>query len=109
MKLINKLNSYCGPFKFYLVTFILALVVTLFQNLETAQNEFCIGNKRCTLHNYSKLHIILVKVVASSFWLFVLHTLCVHNYKTLAWAIVLLPWLIILIGGAYLTVQGVLK
>ena len=109
MKLINKLNSYCGPFKFYLVTFIVALVMILYQNLETSQNEFCIGNKRCTLHNYSKLHIILAKVMGASFWLFILHNLCTYNYKTFAWAIVLLPWLIVVVMTAYLTFQGVLK
>lgn len=110
MKLINKLNSYCGPFKFYLVTFIVSLVIVLYQNLETSQNEFCVGNKRCKIYNnYSKLHIILAKVVGGSFWLFVLHNLCVYNYKTFAWAIVLLPWLVAALMIGILVGQGVLQ
>lgn len=109
MKLVNKLNSYCGPFKFYLVTLIIALVVQLYQNLETAQNSFCIGNKTCILQNYSKLHIILATVLKGAFWLFIINTLCVYKFQTLAWVIVLLPWLVVAVMVGVLVGQGVLQ
>jgi len=95
---IQGLKNLCMPSRVYLVISIIALIVMLIQNFGLL-NTYCLGNYSCQVS--STAMIFVIKVIYILFWTWVLNLICRAGATTLAWFLVLIPFVLmfILIGA----------
>jgi len=84
MKDLSNLSKLCTPARLYFASAILASVFILFKGLPPA--------------------VVIVKLFFAGIWAYVLNWLCSKGYKTVSWALVILPYL-----GMFITVLGLLR
>ena len=85
-------NSLCKPAQIYLFIELIVLVTMLIQNVNSPENILCIGGYACET---SSMAIILVsKLAYIAFWTFILNLMCSGGYTSLAWFLVLLPFIL---------------
>jgi len=99
------INKLCLPAYVYLVISLIILVVMGFQNLGNS-TEYCAGSYSCSVS--STVSMFIMKVVYVAFWTWVLNLMCKSGASVVAWALVVLPILMmfLLIGG-YLISGGI--
>ena len=105
MKLMKTLKNLCTPALVYLVISLLALSVILFQNLFTSQ-EFCLGTFTCPTSNVAKIILFLFELLYVVFWTWILTLICKSGYKSIAWAIVLFPIILMFLILGMFILQG---
>ena len=71
----NKFRKLCTPAKIYFVLSILAIIIGLFKGFN--------------------LMAVLMKLVFTFIWTYVLYWLCKKGYKAISWFLVLLPFIMI--------------
>jgi hypothetical protein len=99
MKLQKTFDSLCTPARVYLGISILVTLVLIVQNLFNGDaNELCVGTFKCDFPNVALL--LVVKVMYVLFWTWLLSFLCEKGLKSLAWFIVLIPFLLLALGLA---------
>ena len=79
MKVPKTLKDLCTPALVYFVISIITILIALF--------------------NRVKLVAIGAKLLFALFWTFVLNYLCRKGYKSVSWLLVLLPYIVMIIGG----------
>ena len=86
MKTFKKL---CKPSQFYLFISLTSIVVMLMQNLSDS-SKYCVGDFECDLP-YHNIFVFLSKIAYIIVWTIIFDSLCKNGYKSLAWAIILVP------------------
>lgn len=93
--------SLCTPAMVYLGISTLFLVVVYFQNVGNI-NIYCIGTQSCNVSNISMIFII--KVIYILFWTWLLNLICSAGSPSIAWFLVLLPFILMFIMLAMMLV-----
>jgi hypothetical protein len=89
---IQGLTNLCAPSKVYLVISVIALIVMLIQNFGML-NPYCLGNYSCQVS--ATTMIFVVKIIFILFWTWVLNLICRAGATTIAWILVLFPFIIL--------------
>jgi len=84
---------------------VIAMIILMIQNGGNA-TTYCVGSFECPVP--STALVFIVKFMYIAFWTFVLNSICRTGYKSFAWFLVLLPFILffVLIGMLMLK-QGV--
>lgn len=89
-------DKYCTPARIYLGISVIAITSIVIQNLlNKNNNELCIGMHKCSMEHKSL--VLVFKILYMFFWAWLLNNLCKKGLKKLAWAILLIPFLLIAI------------
>ena len=97
MNLTKSINSLCRPAYLYLVVSIVVIIGVTIQNLMNRDmNKLCVGTFSCNVTNV--IVILVMKFLSIIFWTVILDALCKYGLKRLSWALVLLPYILVLIA-----------
>lgn len=89
-------EKYCTPARIYLGISVIAIISIVIQNIVNKNNnELCIGMHKCSMEHKSL--VLLFKILYMFLWAWLLNYLCSKGLKKLAWAILLIPFLLIAI------------
>ena len=105
MRLSLTLRSLCTPALFYLLISSFALIGILVQNI-MQNGQFCVGYFSCPSSNLQKMIIFLIEVVYIVFWTWILTLICKSGYKSIAWFIVLFPFVLMFLLMALIILKG---
>jgi len=94
MKYPKKLGDLCSPAMFYFCISILALFISLFQNIG--------NNGKYTLGNFSMkvpsiILVFIAKFIYIIFWTWILNLICKDGHVGIAWLLALLPFILFFI------------
>ena len=87
MKLVQQYNKLCSPSAGFLVVSIASLLVVLFH-----QKRHLIRRKPLLLM------LIMLKILYILFWTWILDLICKSGHKGIAWALVLAPYVLVLLA-----------
>jgi hypothetical protein len=76
----------------------IAMFIMLLQNFGNT-NLYCLGDYSCNVTN--KYIIFIIKFLYILFWTWVLDLLCINGFEMVSWFLVLLPFIVMFIGIAY--------
>ena len=101
--LLKQYKTLCAPSQFYLLVSLLSIVLMVFQNLGNSK-RYCVGRYNCDI-DFHNVIIFLAKIAYVFVWTIIFDSLCKNGYKTLAWAIILVPVILmfVLISLFFLT------
>jgi hypothetical protein len=103
--MFKHLKNLCTPASLYFVISLLGLMIEVFQNWGN-QGKFCLGNFACNVE--STIVVLLVQAVFILFWTWILDLICKSGNKSIAWFLVLLPYILMFVGiGIFMLNQGV--
>ena len=85
------LRNLCTPDLLYLAISTIAIIVMIFQNWGFSQT-YCLGNFTCDVPNTTLIFII--KIIYVLFWTWVLNLMCKSGATSVAWFLVLLPFIL---------------
>ncbi len=88
---LNPLKKLCGPSHFYLVISLFFVFIASMQNLGS-KNVYCLGNLSCDVTSTGL--IFVVKLLYILFWTWILNLMCNTGATKIAWALVLLPFIL---------------
>tara|TARA_Y100000992_G_C21244127_1_gene482318 strand:- start:710 stop:1012 length:303 start_codon:yes stop_codon:yes gene_type:complete len=91
MKTFSKL---CTPAKLYFVVALLLLFMLILTNMDNG-NALCIGEYSCTVTD--KVLVFVLNLLYIAFYTYVLNLICKDNWSSLAWFLVLLPFVLALL------------
>jgi hypothetical protein len=91
---IAGLRNLCTPAYVYLVISIIALVVMALQNIGS-DHVYCLGEYSCDV--YSTTLIFVIKILYVLFWTWVLNLICRAGASSIAWFLVLFPFILFFI------------
>ena len=94
MKLMKTINKLCKPAYVYLVISVLSIIIMIIQNVGNT-NTFCVG--KYTNDVSSTALVFIAQILYTTFWTFVLNSICYSGYKNISWIIVLLPFILFLL------------
>ena len=89
----KKLSELCTPSLVYFVFSMVVFVIMLVQNLGNS-NSYSLGNLSVSVPNTTI--IFIVKLIYILFWTWILNLICKDGYKSIAWFLVLLPFILLL-------------
>lgn len=81
----------CAPALTYLVISLIALAVSGIQNAR-ATNMYTVGHLSYPVQSTS--YVFILKIIWFLFWTWLLNVLCSKGYKTVAWVLVAIPFLV---------------
>ena len=84
----------CTPAIAYLGISILFLIIVYFQNVGNI-NLYCLGTQSCEVSNISM--IFFIKMIYILFWTWILNLICSSGAPSIAWFLVLLPFILMFI------------
>jgi hypothetical protein len=93
MKLVKTLKELCTPAFIYFMLSMFTLIVIVIQNI-MKNGEFCVGYLSCPSSNMMKVMVLSVEILYIVFWTWILTLICKSGYKSIAWAIVLFPFVL---------------
>ena len=99
---LNILKKLCTPAYGYLVISIIFIIVSSLQNYGNV-NTYCLGDYECDVS--STFFIFILKVVYVAFWTWILNLMCGAGYSSIAWIVVLLPFILMFVILAGLFIQ----
>ena len=88
---IAGLRNLCTPSYIYLVISLIAIFIMAIQNFGN-ENVYCLGSYTCEVS--STFLIFLLKLVYVLFWTWVLNLMCRAGATSLAWVLLLLPFIL---------------
>jgi hypothetical protein len=88
------IKQLCTPSYVYLVLSVAFLLIAMFQNYGNS-NIYCLGSHACDVSNTSL--IFVVKFIYILFWTWILNLMCNAGATSIAWFLVLLPFIIMFI------------
>ena len=91
---MKKINNLCKPAYVYLVISVLSIIIMIIQNVGNT-NTFCVG--KYTNDVSSTALVFIAQILYTTFWTFVLNSICYSGYKNISWIIVLLPFILFLL------------
>lgn len=96
------LKNLCTPSYVYLVISVIALIVMAFHNYGNI-NTYCLGSYTCEVSSTSLIFVI--KILYILFWTWVLNLICRAGAPTIAWFLLLLPFILFFILLALLVLS----
>lgn len=90
----KKLGDLCTPALVYFVLSVLAIVVSVIQNLGN-NKHYNLGNFSCKVPNTTV--VFVAKVIYILFWTWILNLICKDGHKGIAWLLVLLPFILLFV------------
>lgn len=89
---VNKsLGKLCTPALVYFWISIIAVILTLFQNVGGKGTKYSLGNFSCKVP--SIILVYTLKVLYILFWTWILNLICKDGYVWVSWLLVLLPFI----------------
>ena len=114
-KNINLLNIYknlCNPAKFYLILTTISIIIYVISMINMKDKLSIFSKSETSVHNYT-ISGLIMKIIFTIFWVYLLNYICnFNNYGVkIAWVIVLLPiiFLFILVLLLHLFIDDILK
>ena len=96
------LQQLCLPAKVYLVISTIALLVMGIHNYGNI-NTYCLGSYTCDVS--STVLVFVIKVLYILFWTWLLNLMCRSGASSIAWFLVLLPFILFFVLLAVLLVS----
>lgn len=98
----KKLRELCTPALVYFVISVIALLISILQNLG--------NNKKYTLGSYSckvpsTIMVFILKVIYILFWTWVLNLICKSGHKEISWFLVLLPFILLFVAMGMMMIK----
>jgi len=90
----KSLNQLCTPSYVYFIISTIALTFAAIQNLGNTQ-MYALGSFSCRVP--STIAIFILKLVYILFWTWVLNLMCKDGEQTIAWLLVLLPFILLFV------------
>lgn len=90
----KRLNQLCTPSLVYFVISIIALAISVVQNMGN-RNKYSLGNFSCRVP--STIAVFIVKVIYILFWTWILNLICKDGYTSISWILVLLPFILLFV------------
>jgi hypothetical protein len=90
----KSLNQLCTPSYVYFIISTFALIFVAIQNLGNTQ-MYALGNFSCRVP--STIAIFILKLVYILFWTWILNLMCKDGEQTIAWLLVLLPFILLFV------------
>jgi len=91
---LNPLTKLCGPSHFYLVISLVFVFIASMQNMGS-RTVYCLGNLSCDVTDTTL--IFAIKLLYILFWTWILNLMCNTGATKIAWALVLLPFILMFI------------
>jgi len=88
---IASLKKICSPALVYFVISCISILIMFFQNFGN-RNIYCLGTYTCDVSNVTTIFII--KILYILFWTWILNIMCGAGYQSVAWLLVLLPFIL---------------
>jgi hypothetical protein len=88
---LNPLKKLCGPSHFYLAISLFFILISFFQNMGS-KNVYCLGSLTCDVT--STTLIFVMQLIYILFWTWILNLMCSSGATKIAWALVLLPFIL---------------
>jgi hypothetical protein len=88
------IRDLCTPAFVYVVLSIAGLVLMIYQNMGNT-SRYCVGNVHCSVPNTGGMFIF--EIIWIVFWTWILNLICKSGYTSVAWFLVLLPFVVFLI------------
>ena len=88
------IRKLCTPAYVYLVISVIAILILAYQNYNNV-DVYCLGNYSCS--NTNTALIFAVKIIYVLFWTWVLNIICSAGAESVAWFLVLFPFLLFFI------------
>lgn len=114
-KNINLLNIYknlCNPAKFYLILTTISIIIYVISMINMKDKLSIFKKSETSIHNYT-ISGLIMKIIFTIFWVYLLNYICNFNKYgvKIAWVIVLLPiiFLFILVLLLHLFIDDILK
>jgi hypothetical protein len=104
----KNLSQLCTPSLIYFVISVLAIAISIIQNLGN-NSVYSLGSFSCSVP--STILVFIVKIIYILFWTWVLNLICKDGYTSIAWLLVLLPFILlfVIIGLIMLNQQSMQK
>ena len=90
----KRLNQLCTPSLVYFVISIIALAISVMQNMGN-KNKYSLGSFSCRVP--STVAVFIVKVIYVLFWTWILNLICRDGYTSISWLLVLLPFILLFV------------
>jgi hypothetical protein len=90
----KNLNQLCTPSYIYFIISTIGLVFSAIQNLGNTQ-MYALGNFSCRVP--STIAIFILKLVYILFWTWILNLMCKDGQQTIAWLLVLFPFILLFV------------
>jgi hypothetical protein len=91
---VKNLNQLCTPAYVYFIISTLGLAFAAIQNLGNTQ-MYALGNFSCRVP--STIAIFILKLVYILFWTWILNLMCKDGEQTIAWLLVLFPFILLFV------------
>ena len=105
MSLLQSIRKLCTPALIYLLLSLIAMVYIVGQNY-SQRGELCIGPYSCPSSNTGKMFVLSIEVIYVLFWTWILTLICKSGYRSIAWAIVLFPFILMFIILGMIIYEG---
>jgi len=92
------LKNLCTPSYVYLVVSMIALFIMVIQNYGNV-NTYCVGSFTCSVS--STVLIFVIKALYILFWTWILNLICKSGAQSIAWFLVLFPFILFFIFIAW--------
>ena len=105
MNLLDTLKQLCTPAQIYFAISFLSIFSMMIQNIQDP-HAYCCGLVSA-VSPVNNIFYFIFKIVYVFVWTYILNLLCKKGYKTISWAILLLPLIgmFILIGLLLISLQ----
>jgi len=90
----KKLGDLCTPALVYFTISIVALLVSVLQNLGN-NKRYSLGSFSCKVP--STIMLFVLKIIYILFWSWVLNLICKSGHKGISWLLVLLPFILMFV------------
>ena len=88
-------RSLCPPSAFFFIISLVTVIILASYQSFTGIDIYCIGREECNLPG--RPTIFIIKLLFIFFWTWILNLICQHGTTTIAWFLVLIPYLIFVI------------
>lgn len=92
---LKTFSKLCTPARLYFVVAMVMLILLVLTNLNNDSNVLCIGDYSCNVPD--KVLVVLLNFLYIVFWTYLLNLICKDNWKSLAWFLVLFPFIIVIL------------
>ncbi len=100
MKYAKQLSNLCTPAFFYFALSAFVYILAILQNVGKSDKVFCLGSLSCDVP--STVLVFAIKAMYVIFWTWILNLMCKDGYPTVAWVLVLLPFIVVFLGMLFL-------
>lgn len=92
--MFNPFKKLCAPSHLYLVISLVFVVIASIQNMGN-NNTYCLGTHECDVT--STTLIFVIKMIYILFWTWILNLMCNSGATSIAWFLVLFPFILMFI------------